>query len=197
MNDIDIFKILSEVKKREEIKKIEIIEKSPCLVEPRRFKISAKADKPLADVLPILHLAIPSSKYSEVHGSLSFLRNGRLVGLFSDGRINASCLEDEREAEDLLMDLKKLINSAFKYYIKHGKPDPKLLELRKKANPLEIYRHLPKTNCGECGEAGCFAFATKLLNGERKLEECPQLQLEKYLEDRAYLERLIKPIRLE
>ncbi len=41
---------------------------------------------------------------------------------------------------------------------------------------FQIYNLLPKTNCKECGEASCMAFATKLITTERKIEECPYLE---------------------
>jgi acetyl-CoA decarbonylase/synthase, CODH/ACS complex subunit gamma len=50
---------------------------------------------------------------------------------------------------------------------------------------MDIYRLLPKTNCAECGEASCMAFATKLSQKEIDLELCTPLaadELEK-LED--------------
>ena len=40
---------------------------------------------------------------------------------------------------------------------------------------FQIYNLLPKTNCKECGESSCMAFAVKLLSRERKIEECPYL----------------------
>lgn len=39
---------------------------------------------------------------------------------------------------------------------------------------MDIYKLLPKTNCGRCGESSCMAFATKLLEKE-KIEDCPLL----------------------
>ncbi|MGQ9726891.1 MAG: (Fe-S)-binding protein [Candidatus Bathycorpusculaceae bacterium] len=179
------------------IEKIEIIEKSPCIVEPRRFKVSAKTDKPLQDVLSILYLALPASSYSKAHGSLSFLRKGKLVGLFSDGRINMSCFEISEEASEHLEELKNLLNKAFNYYKKYGSPDPKLIEIRAKLSPLEIYKYLPKTNCKECGEQGCFPFAVKLSNGEKTLQECPQIQLPKYSINKEQLDKMLQPIKLE
>jgi len=38
---------------------------------------------------------------------------------------------------------------------------------------IEIFKHLPKTNCGKCGLATCLAFAMQLANGKAKLESCP------------------------
>jgi len=45
-----------------------------------------------------------------------------VVGIFPDGRINASCFENESEAKALMEDLKRLINKAIEYYEEHDKP---------------------------------------------------------------------------
>ncbi|MEM1607457.1 MAG: (Fe-S)-binding protein, partial [Candidatus Bathyarchaeia archaeon] len=82
-------------------------------------------------------------------------------------------------------------------YKAHGAPDSGLLEARQRLNPLEIYKHLPKTNCKECGEQGCFPFAVKLANGEKNLQECAQIQQPKYGDNKAYLEKMLQPIKLE
>ncbi|MFQ5686249.1 MAG: DUF3786 domain-containing protein [Candidatus Scalindua sp.] len=37
---------------------------------------------------------------------------------------------------------------------------------------IEIYKKLPGTNCGECGEATCMAFALKVKNAQRNMSEC-------------------------
>jgi acetyl-CoA decarbonylase/synthase complex subunit gamma len=31
----------------------------------------------------------------------------------------------------------------------------------KELSPIDVYKLLPKTNCKECGEENCMAFATK------------------------------------
>ena len=38
---------------------------------------------------------------------------------------------------------------------------------------LEIFKLLPKTNCGECGVPTCMAFAMKLAQKKAELSECP------------------------
>ena len=42
-------------------------------------------------------------------------------------------------------------------------------------NPLEIYKSLPKTNCGKCFLPSCLAFAAALVAGRLKLTDCPDL----------------------
>jgi len=38
---------------------------------------------------------------------------------------------------------------------------------------IEIFKKLPKTNCGECGVPTCLAFAMKLAAGQAELAACP------------------------
>jgi acetyl-CoA decarbonylase/synthase complex subunit gamma len=40
---------------------------------------------------------------------------------------------------------------------------------------LEIYKLLPKTNCKECGQATCLAFAMQLAAGKASLDQCPHV----------------------
>lgn len=42
-------------------------------------------------------------------------------------------------------------------------------------SPLDILKLLPNTNCAECGERTCLAFATKVINKNRRLADCPHL----------------------
>lgn len=50
-------------------------------------------------------------------------------------------------------------------------------------NAFEIFKLLEKSNCGNCGEKTCLAFAGAVFRGLRRLEECPRL-------DREVIERL-------
>jgi len=61
-----------------------------------------------------------------------------------------------------------------------------------KLNIMEVLKELPRTNCKECGEPTCMAFATKLLKKERKLEECTPLLNEEHARRRNNLEAIMK-----
>ena len=63
----------------------------------------------------------------------------------------------------------------------------------KELSPIDVYMLLPKTNCKECGEENCMAFATKLVNREVTLKQCPPLF--KKENERAYkkLWEMLKP----
>jgi hypothetical protein len=42
-------------------------------------------------------------------------------------------------------------------------------------NPIELYKKLPKKNCGECKQGKCMPFALSVIKGEADLTECPYL----------------------
>ncbi|MGQ9538920.1 MAG: acetyl-CoA decarbonylase/synthase complex subunit gamma [Candidatus Bathycorpusculaceae bacterium] len=63
----------------------------------------------------------------------------------------------------------------------------------KELSPIDVYKLLPRTNCKECGEENCMAFATKVVNREVPIEKCtPLLKKEN---EKAYkqLKEMLKP----
>ncbi len=42
-------------------------------------------------------------------------------------------------------------------------------------SPLELYKNLPKTNCGDCGIPTCMAFAAAVIKQEKQLADCSHL----------------------
>ena len=40
---------------------------------------------------------------------------------------------------------------------------------------LDIYKHLPKTNCAKCGSPTCLAFSMQLASKKASLEQCPAI----------------------
>ncbi|KON30649.1 hypothetical protein AC482_03390 [miscellaneous Crenarchaeota group-15 archaeon DG-45] len=63
----------------------------------------------------------------------------------------------------------------------------------KELSPIEVYRLLPGTNCKECGETNCMAFAAKLVNREATLQECTPLLDPKHQAAFDKLWALLKP----
>lgn len=65
--------------------------------------------------------------------------------------------------------------------------------VRKELSPIDVYRLLPKTNCGQCGEQTCLAFATKVVSREARLEKCAPLLMREYDRARKQLEKMLRP----
>jgi acetyl-CoA decarbonylase/synthase complex subunit gamma len=62
----------------------------------------------------------------------------------------------------------------------------------KELSPIDIYKLLPKTNCKECGQENCMAFATKIVNREVSLDSCKPL-FKGHEKQLAQLQELLKP----
>ena len=42
-------------------------------------------------------------------------------------------------------------------------------------NPLELYKYLEKSNCRMCGVPSCLAFAAAVIQGQKRLGDCPAI----------------------
>jgi acetyl-CoA decarbonylase/synthase, CODH/ACS complex subunit gamma len=63
----------------------------------------------------------------------------------------------------------------------------------KELSPIDIYKLLPKINCKECGEENCMAFATKIVNREVNIDQCPPLLKKECAKAYAQLKEMLKP----
>ena len=178
------------------VDQIEIKEITPCMADPEKIKFIAQADKTLPDILSILYLYVPNGNYSESLGMVSYKQSQRLVTVFSTGKVGMTYVKDRQEADVLVHELKTLVNRAIIYYLNHGKPDVKLIEAKKKVNVNTVYQLLPRSDCKECGEAGCYAYAIKLVNGDVDLEKCKPLLTVTNLEKMNNLKSIMQPIRI-
>jgi len=61
-----------------------------------------------------------------------------------------------------------------------------------RATLTEVYKLLPKKNCGECGVATCMAFASLLIAKETSIDKCPELKGKK---KQKLIELLAPPIK--
>jgi acetyl-CoA decarbonylase/synthase complex subunit gamma len=64
----------------------------------------------------------------------------------------------------------------------------------KELSPIDIYMLLPRTNCKECGETNCMAFAAKLVNREVSLEQCPPLLKKENEKAYSQLQEMLAPV---
>ncbi|MCW4006685.1 MAG: acetyl-CoA decarbonylase/synthase complex subunit gamma [Candidatus Bathyarchaeota archaeon] len=63
----------------------------------------------------------------------------------------------------------------------------------KELSPIDVYKLLPKTNCKECGQENCMAFATKIVNRELSIDQCPPLLKKENEKSYQKLKELLKP----
>jgi acetyl-CoA decarbonylase/synthase complex subunit gamma len=63
----------------------------------------------------------------------------------------------------------------------------------KELSPIDVYKLLPKINCKECGEENCMAFATKIVNREVNVDQCPPLLKKENAKAYGQLKEMLKP----
>ena len=153
------------------LEEIKIIETSPCLAEKDRFKALTSTSVSLTEILPYLNAVVTEKpNYQPNSGSFIF-KKGRIRFTLMDTSINITKFANMTELLELLDWIKDLINDTYKNRA-NIEPNHKA----KKILPvLKIYNLLPKTNCKECGEETCMAFASGLNKSDKEIDDCPPL----------------------
>lgn len=116
-----------------------------------------------------------NATYNRHAQNLTFTMDVRLLTLYPD-RVTMAKAVNATDAYQVLDWLKDLINETWE---NKGNIVPSF-EVKSRPKPLEIYGWLPKTNCKDCGEMTCLAFATRLLLGEQQIKKCRPLFREEY-----------------
>ncbi len=95
----------------------------------------------------------------------------------------------EGEAKELLTWLQEQVNTTWENRANieptHGVAKP--------ASVMEIVRLLPRSNCSQCGQTGCMAFAGMVASGEVSLAECTELSDVERQELQNYLDSCRRP----
>lgn len=173
-----------------------VSEIKPCLADNDKVRIIAEFDVDLTSILEILFLHLKNANYSRNLACVTTKRAGQSTTVFGSGRVAMTYLRDEQEAIDNLKTLSDIFSRAFAYLRLNGPVSPNLVEGKENLNALQIHKLLPQTDCGDCNESGCFAFATLLMNGERDINDCGPLKLRENADRREDLVKLIQPIDL-
>lgn len=151
------------------------------------YEAVAHLNVDIREVLPYLNATLSRGIYSPARPSLAWRHKGHNIG-FWPNRIAADDLESREEAEEVIRSLVNLVNQTWEKQ-DQIEPDTKTHQRRQ---PLELYRLLPQSNCKQCGEETCFAFALKLAGGQSEPESCSPLHMEPaLLEQRTQLEALL------
>jgi len=159
----------------------------PCLAEPGRIIVIGKPNRPLDEVLPFLATLPGIIAWNPQALTLTFRRPHGFMTLYSD-KIYITQVVDTAEGLDLFAALKEAVNAVW-----DKRAELTAVTARKRApRHLDIWELLPRTNCGQCDEATCLAFAVAVLQQKRQLTECLPLQSDSSFADRkATLEAML------
>jgi ArsR family metal-binding transcriptional regulator len=159
----------------------------PCLAEPGKIIVIGKPSRLLDEVLPYMATLPGVIAYNPDARTLTFRRTPGFLTLCSD-RVHITQVRDVDQGLELLAALKDAVNTTWE----HRHELVAVTTRRRAPRPLDVWPLLPQTNCTQCGEATCMAFAVGLLQQTRTLAECPPLQTETGFDDRrAALEAML------
>jgi ArsR family metal-binding transcriptional regulator len=159
----------------------------PCLAEPGRIIVVGKPSQPLMDVIPYLATLPDVIAYNPKTCTLTFRRTRGFMTLSAD-KVYITQIKDVDEGLELLGALVDAINATWAHRAElvaenGARSAPRL---------LDIWALLPQTNCKQCDEATCMAFAAALLQQKRQLSECPVLDADPAFGERqAALEAML------
>lgn len=124
----------------------------------------------LSPVIPYLNAVIKGAIYSSRIPSLTFYHDGHMMTV-QPRQIGASKCRDEQQARELLDWLLNLINDTWE---RREQLQPRYEEVPP-LTVLDVYRLLPGTNCAQCGEPTCMAFAAALIPSTKSISDCKPL----------------------
>jgi len=137
-------------------------------------------------LLPYLNAVLANATYVPDRPALTFTKGVRLVTVYPR-RATVAKADDLADAQTTLSWLAERIA----WCREHREEIEPMFEGKVRVKPLDIYGLLPGTNCGECGERSCLAFALLLLQEKHLPADCAPLYREPALEGkRRRLEEL-------
>ena len=155
---------------------------------PSSEKVNALAElsEDVSEVFPYLNTALKGFQYNDDEKILTVKMKGRLI-TFRPQQIAIPKLEDEKEAREVMEELKQVVNETYENK-NHIKPT---YTSKSVPQPTDIFKLLPGTNCKKCGVPTCFAFAFKLTNKELEWKQCPLLLTKEFDGNRQKLSKIL------
>ena len=135
-----------------------------------RFSALADLDVDISETLPYLNAILPGANYRRATNTLMAKKGAYHLTVYAQ-RIAIGNVEDYDVAVAEIGELIGLINRTWE---RRAELTP-VFETRRRSALMTVYRLLPQTNCQQCGEPTCYAFAIKLVASHKRLNDCPPL----------------------
>ena len=157
----------------------------PCLPGAEEWTVDMHLEADIEDLLPYLNAELDGARLQEEASALLWQHEGHKYA-FRPRKVSIGGIEDKETGRELCERTAELLNDVWS---RRGEIEPSHeAEKKSKASALEVYRHLPGDNCGECGRPTCMAFATALGQGEAAPDDCPEMDEEARDEVRRLIE---------
>jgi ArsR family metal-binding transcriptional regulator len=105
--------------------------------------------------------------FNPATGTLTLRRKPGFITFYPD-KVMITQVKDSAEGLDLLDAVRDLLNQCWA----HRDTIQPVTAVRRAPRPLDVWTLLPQTNCKQCGEATCMAFAFALLLNKQAPDAC-------------------------
>ena len=156
--------------------------KSKCDSNAQGVHCFVHLEDDISEVLPYLNTRLGGFVYTQDPPSLTLKNYGKLLTLHPY-KIAINALKDEDEAEKIASWLHREINDTWE---RRHEIEPSTASA-KQPTLIEVLKLLPKTNCRECREPTCMVFASRVVDGVKGADDCPEITLENKKKLSAYL----------
>lgn len=170
------------------VESVQLVKTLPCLAEPGKLIVIGWPSRSLDGVLPLVAAVAPNViAFNPAAGTLTLRRKPGFITFYPD-RVMITQVMDSDEGLDLLDAVRDLLNQCWA----HRDTIQPVTGVRRAPRPLDVWTLLPQTNCKQCGEATCMAFAFALLLNKQVPDACLPLASDPAFADRrAQLEAMM------
>lgn len=160
----------------------------PCLAEPGKLIVIGKPSRALDGLLPLVAAVAPQViAFNPLVGTLTLRRSPGFITFYPD-QVMITQVASVEEGLELLEVVRDLLNQCWE----HRDTIQPVTTARRAPRPLDIWSLLPQSNCKQCGEATCLAFACALLLNRQSPAACIPLAFDPaFSERRAQLDALL------
>jgi len=155
---------------------INLIFIKPCTTGGGRVKFKAKMSRSIAELMPYLNAEINTGLYIPQAHTFTYKIESHIINI-KDDRLTCTQLTNEAQCYEMIDHLKDVINDTWE---RKESITPNE-ETRERPSAIQLYKLLPKKiGCKACGHASCMAFASKMILGTARLNQCPLLKEDDY-----------------
>lgn len=163
---------------------INIIFIKPCTTGGGRVKFKAKMSRAIPELMPYLNTEIKTGLYIPSADNFTYKIGSHIINI-KDDKVTCTQLTNEAQCYEMTDHLKEVINDIWS----RKESITPYYETRERPSAIQLYKLLPqKIGCKECGQASCMAFASKLILGSARLNQCPLVKDEAYAPNYLSLE---------
>lgn len=146
------------------------LEAPGCEPGAEYWNATARFQDDISDVFPYLNAQWKNAIYSPGAKQITYQMGDHAVAL----KVQEITISNLPDRDSATIEMEKVIAEINRIWMDRENLTP-LYTARKRLVAMEIYQLLPQTNCKECGQPSCFAFASKVTVGEASIQACTPL----------------------